>query len=165
VQVGSAPRRERGASSRLLLGGLGVLVVLAIGGAIWLGASRHAAETLDPAITASLASQGITIGAPSTTSVPTTREQAGAIAFKDFPNHKSVSMVLANVLVRPNAAFNCTCWVVAWQMGSGLPPPGGPPGSKASANQFQSSTRYHVAFIDAQSGKFVFALESYVRSY
>lgn len=146
-----------------MLGGLGLLVALAIGGAIWVGASRHAADSLDPAITASLASQGITVSAPSATSARITREQASAIAFKDFPTDRPVSTaVLANVVVQPNAAYNCTCWVVSWLLGTGVPPQGGPPGGKASASQFQSLMRYHVAFVEAQSGRFEFAVESYI---
>jgi len=151
----------RVAPGRLVLGGLALLVALAIGGAVWVAASRPA-DTLDPAIVASLASQGINVSAPPTTSVPTTREQAVAIALKDAPNRKSVdAAVLAKVLVRPNPALNCTCWVVSWLLGPGLPPPGGPAGLKASADQFQSWMRYHVTFIDAQSGNSEFAEESY----
>jgi hypothetical protein len=146
----------------VLLGSLGLLVAVAIGTAVWVGASRHAADRLDPAITASLESQGITLSAPSTTSVPTTRDQAIAIALKDSPNRTTVGgAVLAKVLFQPNPAFNCTCWVVSWLIGTGVPPPGGPVGLKPSPSQFQSWMRYHVAFIDAQSGKFEFAEESY----
>jgi len=146
----------------VVLGSLGLLVAGAIGAAVWVGASRHAADTLDPAITASLASQGITVSASSTTSVPITRDQASAIALKDWPNRKTIdTAVLAKVLVQPNPAFNCTCWVVSWLIGTGVPPPGGPPGGKPSASQFLSWMRYHVTFIDAQSGKVEFAVESY----
>ena len=146
----------------MVLGGLALLVAVAIGAAVWVAASRHAADSLDPAITASLLSQGITVSAPSTTSVPTTREQAIAIALKDAPNRKSVdAAVLAKVLVQPNPALNCTCWVVSWLIGTGVPPPGGPVGPKLSPSQFQSWMRYHVTFIDAQSGKYQSALESY----
>lgn len=145
----------------MVLGGLALLVALAIGGAVWVAASRHA-DTLDPAIAASLASEGITVSAPSTTSVPTTRDQAVAVALKDFPDGRPVTTaVLARVVVRSNAADNCTCWVVSWLLGTGVPPQGGPPGAKASADQFRSWMRYHVTFVDAQSGKFAFAQESY----
>ena len=148
-----------------MLPGLGLLAAVAVGASVWVAASRHAADSLDPAITASLASQGITVSASTTTSVPITRDQASAIALKDFPNRKTAgTAVLAKVLVRPNPAFNCTCWVVSWLIGTGVPPPGGPPGAKPSANQFQSWMRYHVAFVDAQSGKFEFAVESYIPS-
>jgi hypothetical protein len=148
--------------NRVVLGGLALLVSLAIGGAVWVAASRHPADSLDPAITASLASTGITVSAPSTANVPITRDQAVAVALKDFPDGRPVTTaVLARVVVRPNAAYNCTCWVVSWLLGTGVPPQGGPPGGKASASQFQSWMRYHVAFVDAQSGKFEFAQESY----
>jgi hypothetical protein len=151
----------------VLLGSLGLLAAVAIGAAIWaaalwVGALGHATETIDPAIIASLANQGIALAAPPTTSVPIGRDQAKAIAFREFPNGKPVSAeILAKVLVQPNPKFNCTCWVVSWELGTGLPPPGGPVGSKASAAQFNSWMRYHVTFIDAQSGKVEFALESY----
>jgi hypothetical protein len=145
-----------------MLGGLGVLAAVAIGAAIWVGASRLAAATLDPAIIESLKSQGITLSVPSTINVPITREQAEAIALKDFSNSKPVTTsVLAKMRAQPNAAFNCTCWVVSWLIGRGVPPQGGPPGQKASASQFQSWMRYHVSFVDAQSGKYEFAVESY----
>jgi hypothetical protein len=165
VRPSSLPSRERAVLSRVVIGRLGLLVAVAIGAAVWVlwGASQHAAASLDPAITGSLASQGITVSAPSTTSVPLTSEQADAIALKDFPNRKTVSTAtLAKVLVQPNAALNCTCWVVSWLLGPGLPPPGGPPGQKLPASQFQSWMRYHVAFVDAQSGKLAFAVESYI---
>ena len=146
---------------RLKLAGLALLAAVAIGGAVWVAAFRHA-DTLDPAIAASLASQGITVSAPSTTSVPTTRDQAIAIALKNAPTRKNVdAAVLANVLVQPNPALNCTCWVVSWLIGTGVPPPGGPVGLKPSPGQFQSFMRYHVTFIDAQAGKYQSALESY----
>lgn len=145
-----------------MLGGLGLMVAIAIGVAVWLGASRRAPERLDPAIIASLASAGITVSAPSTTGVPITRDEAVAVAIKGFPDSGPVSAaVLARVVVRPNAAYNCTCWVVSWLLGTGVPPQGGPSGGKASASQFQSWMRYHVTFVDAQSGKFEFAQESY----
>lgn len=161
MQAGSSPSRERAASSRLRVGGLGLLVAVAIGGGIWVAASRHA-DTLDPAIAASLASQGITLSAPSTTSVPTTRDQAVAIALKDSPNRTKVSSaVLAKVLFQPSPNSNCTCWVVSWLIGTGVPPPGGPAGRKPSASQFQYWMRYHVTFVDARSGKYESALESY----
>jgi hypothetical protein len=145
-----------------VLGGLASLVAVAIGAAVWVVTSRHA-DTLDPAIAASLASEGITLSAPSTTDVPTTRDQAVAIAVNAFPNRKpdKSSAVLAKVIFQPNARYNCTCWVVSWLIGTGVPPPGGPAGRKPSASQFQSWMRYHVAFIDAQSGKSEFAEESY----
>jgi hypothetical protein len=165
VQPSSSPSRERTNASRVLLAILALLAAVAIGAAVWvlLNASRYAAASLDPAISASLASQGITVSAPSTTSVPITKEQADTIAFEGSPNRKTVSTTtLAQVRVQPNAAFNCTCWVVSWLLGPGLPPPGGPPGGKPSANTFQSWMRYHVAFIDAQSGKLEFAVESYI---
>lgn len=118
-----------------MLGGLALLVAVAIGGAGWVAASRHA-DTLDPAIAASLASQGITLSTASTTSVPTTRDQAVAIALKDSPGRTTVSSaVLAKVLFQPNPALNCTCWVVSWLIGAGVPPPGGPVGRKPSASQ------------------------------
>lgn len=144
-----------------MLGGLALLVAVAIGAAVWVAASRHA-DTLDPAIAASLASQGIAVSAPSTTSVPTTRDQAIATALKDSPGRTTVdAAVLAKVLFQPNPAFNCTCWVVSWRIGTGVPPPGGPVGLKPSASQFQNWMRYRVTFIDAQSGKYESALESY----
>lgn len=147
----------------MLLGSLGLLVAVAIGIAVWVGASRRAADRLDPAITASLASEGITMSAPSTTSVPITRNQAVATAVNGFPNPKpdKSNAVLAKVRFQPNPRYNCTCWVVSWLIGTGVPPPGGPVGFKPSPSQFQSWMRYHVAFIDAQSGKFEFAEESY----
>jgi hypothetical protein len=145
-----------------VLAGLALLAAVAIGGAVWVAASRHAADSLDPAITASLRSQGITLSPPSTSSVATTRDQAIAIALKDSPKRTTVSgAVLAKVLFQPNPALNCTCWVVFWLMGTGVPPPGGPVGLKLSPGQFESWMRYHVTFIDAQSGKFGSALESY----
>ncbi len=104
MQPSSSPSRERAVVSRVVLGSLGFLVAVAIGAAVWvlLGASRHAAASLDPAITASLASRGITVSAPSTTSVPITREQANAIAFEGFSNRKTVSTaILAKVRVQP----------------------------------------------------------------
>jgi hypothetical protein len=165
VQPSSSPSRERAVVSLVVLGRLGLLVAVAIGATVWLllGASRHAAARLDPAIAASLASQGITVSAPSTSSVPTTSQHAEAIAFEGFPNRKTVSTtVLAKVLVKPNAALNCTCWVVSSLLGPGLPPPGGPPGRKPPAKQFESWMRYHVTFVNAQSGKFEFAVESYI---
>jgi hypothetical protein len=141
----------------LLLIGAGTYIVLQ---------ARHIPPTpssMDPAITASLASQGITLSAPPTTSFPITREQAVAIASEGVLKHKTVSSaVLAKVIVQPNAAFNCTCWVVTWLLGPGLPLPGGPPGRKPSASEFQSWMRYHVAFVDAQSGKWDFTVESYI---
>jgi hypothetical protein len=152
----------------VLLGSLGLLAAVAIGAAIWVaalwvGALGHATDTMDPAIIASLANQGIALAAPPTTSVPIGRDQAKAIAFREFPNGKPVSAeILAKVLVQPNPKFNCTCWVVARKLGTGLPPQGGPPGQKASASQFQSWMRYDVSFIDAQSGRFAFAVESYI---
>lgn len=151
-----------------MLGGLGLLVAVAIGagiwvGAYWVGALGHTADTMDPAIIASLASQGITLTAPPTTSVPIGREQAKANAYREFPNGKNdTTAILAKVLVQPNANFNCTCWVVARKLGTGIPPPGGPPGRKASGSQFQSWMRYNVTFIDAHSGKYAFAVESYI---
>jgi hypothetical protein len=146
----------------VVLAGLALLAAVAIGGAVWVAASRHAADSLDPAITASLRSQGITLSPPSTTSVPTTRDQAIAIALKDSPKRTTVSgAVLTRVLFQPNPAFNCTCWVVSWLIGTGVPPPGGPVSLKLSPSQFQSWMRYHVTFIDAQSGTFESALESY----
>jgi hypothetical protein len=145
---------------------LALLVAIPIGAAIWVGvfgALRHASDTMDPAVTASLASQGITLAAPSTTSVPIGRDQAKASAYREFPNGTTASTaILAKVLVQPNPRFNCTCWVVARKLGTGLPPQGGPPGQKASASQFQSWMRYDVSFIDAQSGRFAFAVESYI---
>ena len=102
--------------------------------------------------------------APSTSNVPITRDQTVTIAVNDFPNRKpdKSSAVLANVIVKPNPQYNCTCWVVSWLIGTGLPPPGGPVGQKPpSASQFRFWMRYHVAFIDAQSGKSEFAEESY----
>jgi hypothetical protein len=145
----------------VVLAGLALLALVAIGAAVWVAASRHT-DTLDAAIAASLASQGITVSSPSTTSVPTRRDQAIAIALKDAPTRKSVdAAVLAKVLVQPNPALNCTCWVVSWLIGTGVPPPGGPVGLKLSPSQFQSWMRYHVTFIDAQSGKYQSALESY----
>lgn len=96
-----------------MVGGLGLLVAVAIGTAFWAhwGVWRNAADNMDPAITASLANEGITMSAPSTTNVPT-RDRAVAIAVNDFPNRKpdKSSAVLANVLVKPNPAYNCTCW-------------------------------------------------------
>ena len=151
-----------------MLGGLGLLAAVAIGAAIWVGASlvgalEHPPNTMDPAIIASLASQGITLSAPSTTSVPIGREQAKANASRELPNGKNDSTaILANVVVQPNANFSCTCWVVARKLGTGIPPPCGPIGDKASASQFQSWMRYSVTFIDARSGKYEFAMESYV---
>jgi hypothetical protein len=147
-----------------VLGGLGLLAVVAIGAAVWVVASRHA-DTLDPAIVASLANQGITLSAPSTTSFRTTRDQAVAIALKDSPSRTTAtSAVLAKALFQPNAQYDCTCWVVARKLGTGIPPPGGPVGydRKASAAQFKSWMRYNVTFIDAQSGKYEFAVESYI---
>ncbi len=165
MQPVSSPRRERAVSRRVVLGGLGLLVAVAIGGAVCVAASRHAADSMDPGIAASLANEGITLSAPSTTNVPITKDQAVATAVKDFPNRKPVSTaaVLANVVVRPNAAFNCTCWVVARFLGTGIPPPGGPVGAtRPSADQFKSWMKYNVTFIDAQSGKYEFAIESYI---
>ena len=151
-----------------MLGALGLLAVVAIGiaifvGAFLVGAFGHTVDTMDPAIIASLRSQGITLTAPPTTSVPVGKEQAKASADRESPNGKTTSTaILAKVLVQPNPTFNCTCWVVARKLGTGIPPPGGPPGSKASATQFQSQMRYDVTFIDAQSGKFEFAVQSYI---
>jgi hypothetical protein len=152
----------------VVLGSLGLLLAVALGaaiwvGAFWVGAVRHAADSMDPAITATLASEGITLSAPSRTNVPITKDRAVAIAVNDFPNRKpdKSSAVIANVLVKPNPAYNCTCWVVSWLIGTGVPPPGGPAGRKPPASQFQSWMRYHVAFIDAQSGKSEFAEEGY----
>ena len=165
VRPSSLPSQERAVLSRVVIVRLGLLGAVAIGAAVWVlwGASRHAAASLDPAISTSLASQGITVRAPSTTNVPITSQQADAIALKEFPNRKTVSTAaLAKVVVRPNAALNCTCWVVSWLLGPGLPPPGGPPGHQPPASQFQSWMRYHVAFVDAQSGKLAFAVESYI---
>jgi hypothetical protein len=153
----------------VVLGGLGLLVAVAIGAAIWVavfwvGALGHATDTMDPAIIASLASQGITLASPPTTSVPTGKEQAKAIAYHEFPNGNTASTaILAKVLVKPNAAFNCTCWVVARKLGTGIPPRGGPIGvARPSADQFKSWMLYNVTFIDAQSGKYEFAVESYI---
>ena len=50
--------------NRVVLGSLALLVVLAIGGAVWVAASRHPADSLDPAITSSLASAGTTVSCP-----------------------------------------------------------------------------------------------------
>ena len=163
MQPSSSPSRKRAVPRRRLLGGLALLVAVAIGTAVWVVASRHA-DTLDPAIVASLASQGITLSAPSTTSFPTTRDQAVAIALKDSPGRTTISSaVLAKAVFQPNARYDCTCWVVSWLIGTGVPPPGGPVGydRKALAAQFKSWMRYHVTFIDAQSGKYEFAAESY----
>ena len=126
-----------------MLGGLGLLVAVAIGTAIWVGvflagALGHTADTMDPAIIASLANQGITLAAPPTTSVPVGKEQAKVIAFQYFPNCNPSTAILANVVVQWNARYNCTCWVVSWQLRTEVPP-------------------YHVTFIDAQSGKYEFA--------
>ena len=165
MRPSSLPSQKRAVLSRVVIVRLGLLGAVAIGAAVWLlwGASRHAAASVDPAIRTSLASQGITVSAPSTTNVPITSQQADAIALKEFPNRKTVSTAaLAKVVVRPNAALNCTCWVVSWLLGPGLPPPGGPPGHQPPASQFQSWMRYHVAFVDAQSGKLAFAVESYI---
>jgi hypothetical protein len=153
----------------VVLGSLGLLVVVAIGGAVWvaafwLGAVRHAADSMDPGITASLANEGITLSAPSTTNVPITKDQAVATAVNDFPNRKPArsSAVLANVVDQPQPRYNCTCWVVSWLIGTGVPIAGGPAGrTPPPASQFQSWMRYHVAFIDAQSGTSEFAQESY----
>jgi hypothetical protein len=150
-----------------VLGGLGLLVAVAIGTAIWVGvflagALGHTADTMDPAIIATLANQGITLAPPSTTSVPVGKEQAKAIAFQHHPNTDPSTAILANVVVQRNAPYNCTCWVVSWQLQTGLPPQGGPPGGKASASQFKSSMAYSVTFIDAQSGKYKFAVGTYV---
>ena len=161
MQPSSSPSRKRAVPRRRVLGGLALLVAVAIGTAVWVVASRHA-DTLDPAIVASLASQGITLSAPSTTGFPTTRDQAVAIALKDSPGRTTVSSaVLAKAVFQPNAQYDCTCWVVTWLIGAGVPPAGGPVGRKPSASQFQSWMRYHVTFIDAQSGKYEFAGESY----
>ncbi len=151
----------------MVLGGLGLLVAVAVGAAIWVavfwvGALGHGTDTMDPAIIASLANPGVTLAAPPTTSVPIGKEQAKAIAFRHFPNDTASTAILAKVLVQKNAVLNCTCWVVSWQLGTGVPPQGGPPGGKASASQFQSSMRYNVTFIDAQSGEYEFGLESYI---
>ena len=128
----------------VILGGLGLVVAIAIGVAVWVGASRRAPEGLDPAIIASLASQGITLAAPPTTSVPITREQAKANADQGFPKGTNDSRaILANVAVQPNAALNCTCWVVSRLLGTG---------------------HYNVTFIDAQSGRYEFELESYIQA-
>ena len=127
-----------------MLGGLGVAGAVAIGTAFWMlwGVWRNAADSMDPAITASLANERVTMSAPSTTNVPIARDRAVAIAVNDFPNRKpdKSSAVLANVLVKPDPAYR--------------PKP-------PSASQFQFWMRYHVAFIDAQSGKSEFAEESY----
>lgn len=163
MQPTSSPSRERALRRWVVLAGLGLVVAITIGVAVWIWASRRA-ESLDPAITASLASQGITLSPPSSTS-PITREQAKASAYREFRNGKNDSTaVLANVVVQPNANFNCTCWVVARLLGRGIPPPGGPVGydRKASADQFKSWMRYNVTFIDAKSGKYEFAVESYI---
>ena len=162
MQSSSSPSRERAVRRRVVLGGLALLVAVAIGAGVWVVVLRHA-DTLDPAIAASLASEGTTLSAPSTTDFPTTRDQAVAIAVNQFPNRKpaSPSAVLAKVLFQSNAQYNCTCWVVSWLIGTGVPPAGGPVGRKPSASQFQSWMRYHVTFIDAQSGKSEFAEESY----
>jgi hypothetical protein len=126
-----------------MLGGLGLLVAVAIGAAIWVGAFLvgalgQTADTMDPAIIASLANQGITLGAPPTTSVPVGKEQAKVVAFQHFPNSNPSAAILATVVVQWNARNNCTCWVVSWQLRTEVPP-------------------YNVTFIDAQSGKYEFA--------
>ena len=67
-----------------------------------------------------------------------------ANANQGFPKGTSDSRaILANVVVQPNAALNCTCWVVSRLLGTG---------------------HYNVTFIDAQSGRYEFALESYIRA-
>jgi hypothetical protein len=131
-----------------VLGGLGLLVAVAIGTAIWVGvflagALGHTADTMDPAIIATLANQGITLAPPSTTSVPVGKEQAKAIAFQHHPNSDPSTAILANVVDQRNAPYNCTCWVVSWRVGTAVPP-------------------YNVTFIDAQSGKYKFAVGAYV---
>jgi hypothetical protein len=169
LQTGARPAKLA-VSRRVMLGGVGLLVAVAIGaaiwvGAFWVGALGHTADTMDPAIIVSLENQGITLAAPPTTSVPIGKEQAKAIAVRQFPNDRPVSAaILARVVVQKNARYNCTCWVVSWQERTGLPPRGGLPGAKASASdgQAQSWLFYRVTFIDAQSGNYEFAVESYV---
>jgi hypothetical protein len=149
-----------------VLRSLGLLVIAAIGVGVWVlaGAFRPGGAKLDPAIIASLASQGINVSElPPSTSVQISGAQAEAIFHKEFPNRQEVTTtaVLANVIVPLNPANNCTCWLVSWLMGTGVPPQGGPPGGKLPASQFTSLMRYHVTFVDAYSGKFYVAVESY----
>jgi hypothetical protein len=162
-------RRAHGGRGRLggqlLFGGLAAGAIV-IGLVALLGASSPATSSLDPAITADLASQGIIFSAPrSATNVPITREQAEATAREHGhdPARTTVNSAnLARVLVRPNQAFNCLCWVISLRGPGGFI--GGPPGTdrKAIADRLRSWTRYNIAFIDAQSGKFEFSLESYI---
>ena len=156
---------------RARLGGalLGIpLGAFAIGVAVvvLLGAASPATSSLDSKVSADLARQGILVSELQRgTSVPIGGEQAGAVArdHSHDPTRTTVSSAtLAKVVVRPNRAFDCTCWVVSLRGPGGSI--GGPPGTdrKAIADRLKSWTRYDVAFVDAQSGKFEFALESYI---
>jgi hypothetical protein len=150
----------------VVIGGLGLLGVAAIAAGVWVltGPSRPAAARMNPAIIASLATQGYNVTElPPDTSVQITGAQANAIYHTEFPNRPEVitTAFLAKVTVPLNPASNCTCWLVTWLMGTGVPPQGGPPGGKLPASQFTSLMRYHVTFVDANSGKFYVAVESY----
>jgi hypothetical protein len=136
-----------------------VLAVVALS-----GAAGPAPLSLDPAITASLASKGTFVTALPTTNVPVKRERAEAVAIERShdPTRTRVSTAtLANV-TEPNRGFVCVCWVISY-LGPGGPI-GGPPGTdrKAILAAFKSYTRYNVSFVDAQSGKWLFEMQSYI---
>src|SRR5438132_1998811 len=135
-----SPRVTRTNMRRAGLGGalIGIpLGALAIGIAIvaLLGASSPATASLDSAITADLASQGIVVSGPrSATNVPVRKEQAEATAREQShdPARTTVgSANLATVVVRPNQRFNCICWVISLRGPGGFI--GGPPGTDRKA--------------------------------
>jgi len=149
---------------QLLFGGLAVGAI-GVGLVALLGASSPAPLTLDPAIRASLASNGTFVSALPTTNVPLKREQAEAVAIRKShdPTRTTISTAtLANV-TEPGRGFQCICWVISY-LGTGGPL-GGPPGTdrKAILDRLSKSyTRYNVTFIDAQSGKYLFEVQSYI---
>jgi hypothetical protein len=164
-RVAPTTARRTGLGGALIgipLGALGIgVIVVAL-----LAASSPATPGLNAAITADLARQGIIVGAQqSAANVPIKREQAEAVAREQSHDPARTTVATANlatVIVRPNQAFNCLCWVISLRGPGGFI--GGPPGTdrKAIADRLKSWTRYYVAFVDARSGKYEFALESYL---
>jgi hypothetical protein len=157
--------RHAGPSLGLPLGiGLGIAGI-AVAALVLMGSSSPSALSIDPAVAADLSSRGIIVSVARSSNVPIRSEQARTAALSHSHDSSRTTVraaALANVIVQPNPAFNCTCWVLS------LSGPGGnlvgPPGldRKAMADHLKSYTRYYVAFVNAQTGQFEFSVESYI---